>query len=327
MQSSFQCHRCGTNNQIGVPVCLKCGAVFQYSCPSCQSPIKSGDPVCYRCGYTLSWPSAVASDKAPARPAKQNQNKQQKKGDGSLSLFFVGMVLLLGIVAGGVYVFTQLNEKPAAPVIVDNKTTERKQDTVVLDNQPPLISNIKVQNITGNMVEITWTTDEESTSQVIWHILKGDTNLTPPKDALLLQHSVELTGLKTNSTYYYQVRSVDKFKNESTSDEMSFGIGEQPGITKVELGMHTMSIEEQPSGTRTYIRGQVINNGDLPVKLKDIQILININIPGKAGSGEILAALDPWPEAIEPGNTHKFVATVPNGTNPDYNIMLKINNQ
>jgi hypothetical protein len=324
MQNNFRCTKCGTNNRVGDPACRSCGMQFQYSCPNCGMPVKGGDPVCHRCGNTLAWPTDTARSQSPV---KTKVTKTEEKSGIGWALPLLGVLLVLGITAAGVYVLLKLNEKPAQPVIFDNKAQVTQPQYVTSDTQPPQISNITVRNMTDNAVEISWTTDEESTTQVIWHTKDSSTNLSKLKEALVLQHSEQVIGLKTNSTYYYQVRSADKFNNESTSEERSFGIGKESGTTKVDVLMHNMTIEEQPSGTRTLIRGQVVNTGDLPVKTKDLQVLVNINMPGRLGSGEIAASVDPAPEIINPGDTHKFVAVVPNGTSPVYTISVKINSQ
>jgi hypothetical protein len=49
-------------------------------------------------------------------------------------------------------------------------------------------------------------------------------------------------------------------------------------------------------------------------------------VPGKP-AGEVIASLDPSPAVINPGETHKFLALVPNGTDPGYTIMARIVNQ
>ena len=128
-----------------------------------------------------------------------------------------------------------------------------------------------MRNLNDNSVEITWTTDEESTTQVTWHTKDSSESSSKLKEALVAQHSEVLVNLKTNSTYYYKVKSADKFNNESTSEERSFGMGKEPGTARIEISMHNMTIEEQPKGTRTVIRGMVVNTGDLPVKIKDLR--------------------------------------------------------
>jgi hypothetical protein len=335
MQNIFRCTNCGANNRVGDQSCKNCGMQFQYSCPNCGMPVKGGDPACRQCGNTLQWAPSTAGSQARAKPAAKpaadkTENKSDKKSGASWALPLLGMLFVLCIAAAGVYVWLKLNEKPAPPLTFDNKAQavpQQQPQYITSDTQAPQISNITVRNLTDNSVEISWITDEESTTQVIWHTKDGSTNMSKLKEALLTQHSEVLVGLKNNSTYYYQVKSADKFNNESTSEERTFPIGKEPGTARIVVLMNTMTIEEQPSGTRTLIRGQVTNTGDLPVKTRDVQVLANINMPGRGGTGEIAASLDPAPEVINPGDAHKFVVVVPNGTSPVYTITVKINNQ
>jgi len=324
MQTHFKCTNCGTSNQVGDPACRSCGMQVQYSCPNCRLPIQGGDPVCHNCGNTLSWPSSLPDNESIEI---SKAGKEEKRSAGQWALTLTGVVLVIAIAAAGIYVVLNLNKTPVEPVIIPDKAQEIKQEYVTSDNQPPQIRNITVRNVTENSVVISWTTDEESTTQIFWHTNDDSTNASRLKEALVLQHSEELIGLKINSTYYFQVRSADNFNNESTSEEMSFDIGKEPVLPRVEVSMHTMTIEEQPSGKRTLIRGQIINTGDIPVKTKDIKVLVNIDVPGRSGSGEIRASLDPAPEIINPGDTHKFVAEVPNDTSPVYTIAVEIISQ
>lgn len=294
---------------------------FQYACPNCHYPVDDGDTMCHHCGNLLVW--GINPDNRPATAGREEKKSKQKGTDAWIAPL-IGVVLVLCIGAAGIFMSLRLYEKPAQTLIADNNSVNGEKNYITPDTQPPVISNINVRKISENAVEISWLTNEESTTQVTWHIREGNTNVTSKKEALVLQHSEQLIGLKMDSTYYYRVISADKFNNESISEEASFRIGQEAGVAKIDVLSHNMTIEEQPSGTRTRIRGQIVNTGDFPVKIKDIQVLVNIKIPGKAGISEVQAELDPSPEIMGVGDTHKFVASVPNGTDPEYTISVKI---
>ncbi len=327
MQSFFSCQKCGAQNQIGDRSCRNCGLRFQYSCPQCRSPITADDAVCARCGNTLSWPSRsrIAVDQ-PKKPVEELQKQRKGSWLGPL----LGLIILIILGGVGVYVFINLLQRqPSSPAIVENLTAVNKQEVAQVDKQPPVISDIQINNLSGNAVEIRWTTDESSTSQVIWNAKNNSTNTTIRKEAMVQQHSVELAGLTINTTYYFKVRSIDAFGNEAISAEKSFDIGKKSGLTGVEITMNTMSVEEKPpyAGVRTYIRGQILNTGEVPLNIKDIEVTVKITVPGVADSSEILAEFDPYPAEVNPGETHKFYALVPNNTNPNYSVSARVLNR
>ena len=94
------------------------------------------------------------------------------------------------------------------------------------DETAPVISDIVATDITAATVKITWTTDEDADSTV-WY---GTTtplvvpNSTPHIDSadLVKSHSITLSGLTANTTYYYVVGSADTAGNDTKGAEKSF---------------------------------------------------------------------------------------------------------
>jgi hypothetical protein len=89
--------------------------------------------------------------------------------------------------------------------------------TAVVDGSGPVITNVAVQEMTNAFAKITWDTDESSTSIVHY----GETpslEKTPVEfDALMVNHIADLTGLRTDTLYYFDVESADWF-GHSTRD-------------------------------------------------------------------------------------------------------------
>jgi hypothetical protein len=321
MQNQFSCHKCGSPNTFGDKECRRCGARFQYYCPQCRSPIGNNDASCTRCGNRLSWPVRSFQSSGPAKLPVQSAVIPRKR---SWVTPLIGLVLILAAAAMTIYFANGIiSQKPIVPLSA-NLTVSHRANVPGPDTTAPTITNMGVQNLSPNSVQIQWITDEPSTSQVIWNARNQSISTTPQKEAMVTQHSVDLSNLASNSTYYYKVRSVDLAGNEAVSEQMSFDFGKQPGNPKIDVLMHSMYVESLPTtGTRTYIRGQVINNGNSPVNIKNIEITIKVTVPGK-GSSELIGALDPYPEAIDPGEAHKFYVIVPNGANPDYAVSARI---
>jgi cysteine-rich repeat protein len=92
------------------------------------------------------------------------------------------------------------------------------------DTTAPTISNIQITNITKDAATITWTTNEDSTSYVDYDINTGTPYASTSGAAtpLTQSHSVNLTGLSENTTYYFVVRSADAAANSATSTELTF---------------------------------------------------------------------------------------------------------
>lgn len=93
----------------------------------------------------------------------------------------------------------------------------------------PLISGETSSSATSDSVTITWTTDDPSTSRVVYDTVShslgagsnyGYANSTVEDPTKVTSHSVDLTGLTAGATYYY--RTVSHGSPESVSDEKTF---------------------------------------------------------------------------------------------------------
>lgn len=89
------------------------------------------------------------------------------------------------------------------------------------DVTPPIISNIRVENITGISATVLWDTNEPATSLVNYG-LNTSYGKTKSKIALTTTHQIELTGLTPDTLYHFQVQSVDGNNNTATSADQSF---------------------------------------------------------------------------------------------------------
>jgi len=89
------------------------------------------------------------------------------------------------------------------------------------DSMPPVIQDISVSSVTESGARITWETNELSTSYVEY----GETDqydMIFGDDGFVLVHTVELTTLKSNTTYHYRVKSADESGNEAVSFDRTF---------------------------------------------------------------------------------------------------------
>jgi peroxiredoxin len=87
---------------------------------------------------------------------------------------------------------------------------------------PPVISGVKVFNITDSSATVTWQTDRPATSHVEYGTTDVYGSTTPLNDELTTSHSVTLTGLKPSTTYYFEMKSQDAGGNEAMSEPRTF---------------------------------------------------------------------------------------------------------
>ncbi|UCG85846.1 MAG: hypothetical protein JSW71_18325, partial [Gemmatimonadota bacterium] len=88
----------------------------------------------------------------------------------------------------------------------------------VPDTTPPVISGVAATDITMTSATIVWTTDEPADSTVRYG-LDTALGLSASDSRLLTNHAVSLGGLLAgNTTYYYEVESVDAAGNPTIDD-------------------------------------------------------------------------------------------------------------
>jgi peroxiredoxin/RNA polymerase subunit RPABC4/transcription elongation factor Spt4 len=85
------------------------------------------------------------------------------------------------------------------------------------DTKRPVITQFKV--IPGDIgAVVQWVTDEPATSQVMFGSDQSTTNASGPDTRLTTNHSVRLSSLDANNSYYYRIKSADAAGNETISD-------------------------------------------------------------------------------------------------------------
>ncbi len=101
-----------------------------------------------------------------------------------------------------------------------------EDDSTEPDTTAPEITDGPDVTASGTTAVITWTTDEESDSKVIY--AEGSFATASSSEAtstdFVLEHSVELTSLSASTTYSYKVESKDTAGNLATSSESTFVI-------------------------------------------------------------------------------------------------------
>jgi hypothetical protein len=91
---------------------------------------------------------------------------------------------------------------------------------VPADTTPPVISNVAAAP-NGTKAQITWTTDENSDTQVEYGPTTAYGSMTPLNAALVTSHSATISGLTIGTTYHYRVLSRDAWGNLATSQDFT----------------------------------------------------------------------------------------------------------
>jgi PKD repeat protein len=98
------------------------------------------------------------------------------------------------------------------------------------DSTPPVISGVYASNITGNSVEINWTTDEEADTQVEYGTTLSYGYKTALNTSLLTTHH-QILDVSPSTLYHYRVLSRDASGNGAVSEDFTFTTAAPPDTT------------------------------------------------------------------------------------------------
>lgn len=127
-------------------------------------------------------------------------------------------VNLTGLTTGTKYYFYV-----TSGVAVDTNQGNYYTFTTTSDTAAPVISSVTAATVTDTLAVITWTTNESADSRLEHSTASGAyTNPLTSSASYNLNHSITLSNLAVNTTYYYRVSSSDTSGNSATSSEYSF---------------------------------------------------------------------------------------------------------
>jgi len=113
--------------------------------------------------------------------------------------------------------------------------------TVNLDTGVFVITNIQVTNITGTSATVTWTTNEPASSKVEYGATSGYGSSTTEDTNRVLNHSVNITGLASETLYHFRTVSKDAGANEAKSPDNTFTTIDTTPPTQPQVTIDSMS--------------------------------------------------------------------------------------
>jgi hypothetical protein len=132
-----------------------------------------------------------------------------------------------GLPNGQTYYFVVTAYDNEVPSLESNASNEVDTGSSSPDTTPPVISDVQVASTTETTTVIHWTTNEISDSQVQYGEASSNWDSYPfscSETSRVISHSITLTGLSDNTTYYFRVGSSDVSGNGPTiSSEGNFG--------------------------------------------------------------------------------------------------------
>ncbi|MFH1620507.1 MAG: fibronectin type III domain-containing protein [Patescibacteria group bacterium] len=153
---------------------------------------------------------------------------------------------LSGLSPGTTYHFDVSSQDPSGNIAVSGDYTFTTLPPAG-DTTPPVISNVKVVNITDTSALVTWDTNELATSFVSYGMTTAYGSLSSSL-GYVLSHAILLNGLTPNTLYHFFVSSSDGSGNIASSPDATFttiyditppanvyNLGATPGDTVVTL--------------------------------------------------------------------------------------------
>jgi hypothetical protein len=111
----------------------------------------------------------------------------------------------------------EVTEAPQPAGIAASQTIEVTVANNLTDSTPPIISQVRTDELQSHFVIINWATDENATSEVAYGKSTNYNLSNNTTSVLTTTHSTSLNDLESNTQYYFKVTSTDAQGNKSTS--------------------------------------------------------------------------------------------------------------
>ncbi len=140
---------------------------------------------------------------------------------GPQTALFVGTISLATVDSGGVLQIADGDTVTTTYVDADDGQggiNVNVTDTATVDCTPPVISNVQVTAIGPHTATVTFDTDELANGTVHFGTSCGALTSTATEGGDHTSHSIALSGLDEDSTYFFSVEATDQAANTSSDD-------------------------------------------------------------------------------------------------------------
>jgi alpha-tubulin suppressor-like RCC1 family protein len=183
----------------------------------------------------ISWITDTISDSYVVYST--NANMASSTQVGSATLVNNHVVTLTGLTEGETYYYYVKSTDATMNESSDTNAGEYYSFVTQIDNAGPVISSVTVATVSNTQATVTWTTDENSTSQLFYGETTSYGSSSTIDSALSVRHSVTISGLTPETTYYFKVSSTDVGGNNTEDDNSGVGYDltttDDPGITQI----------------------------------------------------------------------------------------------
>lgn len=148
-------------------------------------------------------------------------------------------VSLTGLSGNTAYYFRVRSADSVGNSALSDNSGQGWQFLTVADTTGPVISDISLL-VNDTSVAISWTTNEESSSEVDYDLTSSTFGFSSSTASLVTNHTVTISGLTTNNTYYFRLKSTDSSGNTTIDNNggaaYSFATQQTPGIVRIGTG-------------------------------------------------------------------------------------------
>jgi hypothetical protein len=168
---------------------------------------------------------------------------------------------LTGLTANTLYHYRVMSRDAAGNLAASGDYTFTT--TEAADTTPPAISDVTYSDVTPAGVTVAWKTDEAADSQVDYGSGSSYGSSTGLDAAMVLTHSQVITGLASDKTYHFRVKSKDAAGNIAVSGDYTFSTGKSPDTTPPSISAVASSNITSSGATITWTTNE---NADTQVE-------------------------------------------------------------
>ncbi len=215
---------------------------------------------------TITWDTDEASDSV----VNYGENTALGSSESDAAMVTSHSITLTNLSESTAYYYEVKSTDASSNYTVDdNNGSYYTFTTTEPDTTPPVIENVDNSGITSNSATITWDTDEIADSLVKYGTSPENYTENKYDSADVTSHSIGLTSLAENTTYYYVVKSTDPSNNSSESSEYSFTTSEAGAQV-----MHVVDITMYLStkGSKTHALASVTVHDTIGVGVPDAMV-------------------------------------------------------